>query len=316
LDIKIVGTVLWFELEGIEKWQFYLDSDHLFSIDHSIIESDFFTDDFVRKIGSNHFTTLRSLPYIFCHFYAGYINEEIIIANSWGSSQILSLALWLVKDNNVRVERLFSLTPSNNNVLEDITNVTPTSSDGELRTTKFTTQEMHEVLEWFTLLTDYHGEPIQNEEGEYSWDTPANLEAYYTSLNRFVRALRFITFARSESFLPVKISWYVGALETLFSTDHNEITHQISERVAKIMGGSIETKFQHYKLIKEAYNVRSGYVHGSGLSEKTLRKVNELSPKLDKLIRELMKLLFTTHRDLANKTNDELREWFLKLILE
>lgn len=54
--------------------------------------------------------------------------------------------------------------------------------------------------------------------------------------SRTGRAMQFITAARHARDLAFKITHYCSALETLFTTDVNELAHKLSERVAFFLG--------------------------------------------------------------------------------
>jgi hypothetical protein len=47
-----------------------------------------------------------------------------------------------------------------------------------------------------------------------------------------------------------------------------EPTHKVSERTAFYLGGDNETKIKNYELMKEAYDIRSKFVHGQELDKK------------------------------------------------
>ena len=65
---------------------------------------------------------------------------------------------------------------------------------------------------------------------------------------------------------PSRDHTFIGltmALEAVLSTSNVEISHQLAERIAVVLGGSAELKYDTYKLVKkDLYGIRSKLVHG------------------------------------------------------
>lgn len=309
-----------------ENTVFDSNNDTLISNNTELLKSQFLFDTFLVGIGSINADVLFNSPFAFFNYEIetpDSIDLGGILESGWGPLQLFQLASWLVKDNSINFDTLFLFEPQHNIVISNRRNIWFSNSNGRYVDCNFNDEELEEILVWQSKIISYlNSSGIEQTEvdlvedfgnHQYRYSSTNN---YYSNMNRISRALRFIMVARSESFAPMKITGYVGALESLFSTGHNEITHQISERVAKFVGGDIVNRITNYNLIKDVYSVRSSYVHGSGLGEKTLRKLNDISPSLDELVREVMKKLLTEQQAFAKKSEKELRDWFLKLILE
>lgn len=138
----------------------------------------------------------------------------------------------------------------------------------------------------------------------------------YNNHNRLVRVLYFIHFARSKSFLPLKISFFVASLEALTTTDKTEVSHKVTERVVLLLGGELATKKQNFKLIKDAYAIRSSYLHGSKLDKKMQPRLVEISNEIDALLRRLLVLVLDGMINIFMMDEEKLRDWFTDLILE
>lgn len=180
-------------------------------------------------------------------------------------AQLFTHHLWLVKDNNVYVRDGFLLAYERN--FEDgFTYKASLSaifsySNGERKESLFSDEEI------FSAIRDL--EPYKIDEFD---DERFNLKYPDSDLffknkgsERMNRSSYFTVVARASSTLPIKIVNYCTALECLFTIGTSEINHKIAERVAIILGTSVETKVQLFNLIKQAYKIRSHIVHGQYL---------------------------------------------------
>lgn len=231
--------------------------------------------------------------------------------------QLLSSALWLIKDNSISTDQGFLY------IYDDKFDNEKTSVSSNGRTPYFFNSYGKRVE------TEYSFDEISgaiklqmlfdNESGlKMSQNQIAN--RITTGANRLERFYYFIQSARSEAFLPNKISTYCTALETLLSTDNQEISHKISERVARILGKDLQSREELFSFIKVAYSIRSSNVHGDKLSKKyrTLENQAEIARELDDKIRDLYGYILS-NEELFNvyldDNNNQLNHYFNKLIL-
>ncbi len=146
----------------------------------------------------------------------------------------------------------------------------------------------------------------------------SGINEHYRYFGRIRRALTFLHKARGEGHLPAKISSYVGVLECLFTTDKDEVSHKVTERCTLVLGGSFEEKKGNFKLIKEAYNIRSKFVHGAAMKDGKKFISHEylvtLSIAVDNLMRTLLKIVVLEKYERFDN-NDTLEEWFKELLL-
>jgi len=331
LEIQIISSLKNFSFEktGINV-ETIGQTGHGFLISNSseIIISNFLSDTFIMNLGKMNLDSLLDSTYAyftedFRDFSEQNIEVDLIefLEQSWGPFQVFLLSLWFIKDNSVNFETAYLYAPEKEIVFGSRRNMWFCNSIGKYTQTVFTDEELEEAYKWSLMIIKHQkyteGEmkprvDVNNAGGiEYR-----NNDTYtvYSSKNRFYRALRFIQVARSESFLPVKISAYVGAIEALLSTSNKWVAHQISDRVAKIIDGGSKERSKNYKFIKKVYTVRSQYVHGSGLG-KTLEALKESSKELDNIMRNLMKELFK-HPEMATMNNGDLDKWFENLTLQ
>lgn len=321
----IVGPVRSFSSEETPL-HFEFDSGKALSTDNRFLEENFINQRFLSCIGIIEANSFFGTPYVYSEIDFDE-NENItrsdledILEVIWGPFQAFLLSLWFVKDNNVNIDALYLYDSQSELVSRNRRNLWFSNASGKYEQTHFTREELQTALEWKAKFVKYlEADEIIKPESHISGEVNfrnASAQTPYANMNRFSRALRFILVGRSESFLPMKISAYVGALESLFSTSKGEIAHQVSERAVKLLGGNIETRLKNYTLIKKVYEIRSTYVHGSEIKDATLGKATDLIKDFDGLIRKIMKVLIEEHPELSEMKQNELDIWFKKLILE
>ncbi len=108
-------------------------------------------------------------------------------------------------------------------------------------------------------------------------------------IDRKYYAWIYIHFARSNSAIPVKILMYVTAMEALVSTSTVELSHQVSERIAILLGKDKDSRQSIYADIKTAYGYRSKAAHGETLKG-TEQEMTAFLTKIDEYMRQLMQL--------------------------
>lgn len=155
-----------------------------------------------------------------------------------------------------------------------------------------------------------------NKSEKLVYKTPGD-EEEYNSFNRIHRALLFILNARKESLLPYKIAFYVGSLECLFSTSDQEIAHQVAEKCSFYIGGAPELKQINYDLIKDAYGVRSRFVHGDEMTKKfkTNDSLKKLSKEIDILVRIIINKILNDHIHIFSGNKEKILAPYLKKLI-
>lgn len=98
----------------------------------------------------------------------------------------------------------------------------------------------------------------------------------------------FLHIARNHSYLLYRLAFYVPVLECLFGSSTGEITHQVAERIAFYVGQTPQERYELYIDVKDAYSIRSRFIHGDVFDDKSLKRVNELSTKIDELTRKIL----------------------------
>jgi len=78
-----------------------------------------------------------------------------------------------------------------------------------------------------------------------------------------LNAVRFLNHAQNEHWLSLKITLFFIALESLFSTDNNEISFKVSLRASYFLySKNKEKRSRVFNILRNGYDLRSGFVHG------------------------------------------------------
>lgn len=205
-------------------------------------------------------------------------------------------AFWFIKDNSIFSRQFYLINLDANSVNVNSRNVWYSNSSGMYENTEFSIKEIERIMQLSpgisdNLLTSEPDSGIERPENiVFGKPIPSLGKFYpYNSFTRLQRAYQFLMSSRTTSLLPLKISSYMMIFECLFSNDSTEITHKICERVAFFIGGDKEQKKATYDLVKNAYGVRSKYVHGQQLDKKfsTREQLISLSKSIDDLLRKV-----------------------------
>lgn len=234
----------------------------------------------------------------------------------------LSFSFWLVKDNSIHIDTLIGI-----NQKETSINKSPRTyfnAQGKYSTNHFNIDEIFTALYYFELINDNKGSSKEivkvNSIDNFTTHYVQNVE--YT--NRLSRAMNFVRESRSTPFWLAKITFYISALEALLSNSNAGVAKQVSERTAKILEKDLVSRIKLHDLVYEAYDIRSAYIHGSGVTLKSInRKVRKLEldtieeflSELDEVLRRLIVLFLTDLNHINNMKEDEFAVWIKDLTL-
>lgn len=210
--------------------------------------------------------------------------------------------LWVVKDHSVNFEVGFlQVVPESGDPYfnSNLINTSQILAGGGKRQIHFTREEVRVARHLF--LTNFYlaSPPHEFKKSSPFFQAKDGFEiASWKGSLRFERFFFFIVAARSQSDLGLKLAIYCTALEALFSTDANELTHKIAERVACFMGASVEERLALYQKVKTAYSIRSKVLHGDIISEKAKQELTKVSVDLDSILRQIARQIMEV-RNLA-----------------
>ncbi|MBR3711306.1 MAG: hypothetical protein IKM99_10180 [Bacteroidales bacterium] len=98
----------------------------------------------------------------------------------------------------------------------------------------------------------------------------------------------YVFHARASASLSMKVLLYITAMEALISTSTAELSHQVAERVAVLLGNDASARIAIYNDIKKGYGYRSKTAHGEALKG-TEQDVAGLLERLDDYLRQLLR---------------------------
>ncbi|MGY4385644.1 hypothetical protein ACVWYN_002690 [Pedobacter sp. UYP24] len=239
-------------------------------------------------------------------------------------NSFLLFNLWFLKDCSVYCLKNHLFNVDTKAIKIDTRDKMISNSSGLYQTVKFSAAELSELALINELMLKYQitealieeaALPVFDKEN-FSLTSRANYLAYNSNINRIIRALLFLFHARSNSFLPQKISFYIAILEALFTIQQTGVTKQITERTAFYLGGD-ESKIQKtYELVNKAYKVRSQYVHGQPLknSYASIAFLLSISKDLDEILRIIFNKVLKEDSEKFKQQNEHLMAWFKTLV--
>jgi len=93
--------------------------------------------------------------------------------------------------------------------------------------------------------------------------------------------------------LEDKIIDFITSLESLYSSGSGDLTRKLSQRGSMILAKTEEERGFFYNFLKNAYNFRSGLVHGEGERDVMVDgkkiSIEEICSKLEDMTRESIK---------------------------
>lgn len=284
---------------------------------------------FVRCVGSSNLTTGIEDDFAF-HFIAfdendlkdATTNEEITklagkAVNMCHDAMIDQLFfLWFVKDNSISLDFISGICDEKEIITVTKCLILYTNRFGEFKAEKFSVNELKKALEIqqkFNSIFPTKQEPYKDLVNTI--DTNFNSTSY-NEHNRIQRSLKFLQALRSTVYLPQKISLYIPIFECLFSIDATEISHKVSERIAYYLGNSKEGRVEIFKTIKECYDLRSKFFHGSdlGKSHNTFESQKELANKIDDICRRVLLKVIQDDSSIFLETKPNLQKYFDSLL--
>lgn len=288
--------------------------------------------DFIRNVGiieinvlntNPHFTSAANIDY--------YINPKVEtpLRLSEKKAELLQTfmnCLWFIKDCCSNIGKLYVYNPTDKSVFYRMRTVFFSSSKGDYATTTFSNCEvqqammiLNKVISLLAIDNALENDLVKKNPERIGEITPGDFNFHrYNSTTRLQRAFMFLSMARSNSFLPLKISSYIEIFETLFTTDNSEVSHKVSERLAFYIGGNTDEKVENFKLMKTAYGVRSKFVHGQKL-DRSIKNIDDLvsvSTKIDSLARALLTKIVLTDSTIFLKDDNALNQHFSNMIFE
>lgn len=223
---------------------------------------------------------------------------DVYLSNFSGQNNaILSLGFWLIKDCAVFSPIAFLLSNEEKVSKKDIKNIFYSNSQGNFNKSKFNKDEIikaYSHVETLFSLFESPKAPTQKRYENHIMNPATTVN--YNDFENLHRALNFIVLARSTSILPQKVSYYIIALESIFGNgETGDLTFKMSYRIPHFFDVPVEEKNEIHSVIKKAYNIRSKFLHGDKLDQKSKQHILEIqveiSTKIDDIIRRIINFI-------------------------
>ena len=215
-------------------------------------------------------------------------NETILFLRE---VQAFHIGLWLIRDCGVNNELAFGVLQDELLVHSNGLTIYNVRSDGEKKTHVIDVNELQDAIDIYS----------KHLGGAHNTDIP-ECTLFQAGLSRTGIAFYHLQTARSSEDLAIKVAHYCTFFESILSTSTSELSHQVSERAALLLGRSKMDKIEIFKGIKNAYGVRSRIFHGERVSKKQLKDISKVSIFTDKIARMLVNKLLKD-QDLTNMIN-------------
>ncbi|MBV1929462.1 MAG: hypothetical protein KUG81_08135 [Gammaproteobacteria bacterium] len=220
--------------------------------------------------------------------------------------QAFIMGLWLRRDCGVNNELAFGVSQDGRYVHSNSLTIFNERADAKKVIHRIDLDELNKVVSIYK----------NNLGGAKNSDTPENTR-FQKGLDRIGVSFSHLQSARSGDDLAVKIAYYCTFFESILSTTTNELSHQVSERAAHILGHSKEDKIRIYKGLKNVYGIRSRIFHGENVSKKQLKDISDVSVFADTIARQLISEMLGDNnfsKVLRSSDSSELESYMLDLL--
>ncbi|MFE7064239.1 hypothetical protein ACFVAD_19090 [Sutcliffiella sp. NPDC057660] len=285
---------------------------------NTFIEQLFTSTDIYEYVGAVGYHELKDSTYIYAEGEIENLYEQYGKQDNYQNYCFLYLrnvsafleTLWEVEDHSSYVRDGFiylhnSDNPKDGKLQKSSLSAIPSTSEGFHVTSTFSREHILEAVEIYKDITPFEFNMLIDG-GRYPQANPLGKE-----LTRIERSQVFVSIARNQTILPLKIFNYCNALECLFTTDNTEVTHKIAERAAAVLGTSLEQKIEYFKSIKKAYGIRSRLTHGQAVNV-----IEDELKKHSKFLDDIMRQLYRAKPIDFTLNNTQLEEYFLKILLD
>lgn len=282
-----------------------------------------FTKNLINQAGVISVNEFRNYPFFYFKTLSNPDSLPQLANESHNKLNSLLNFLWINNDCSVNVGNLYCFIPDTEYLFASSKLAYFSSANGYFTETKineFDFKEAYKTLQHYEGLASITIEDPKPQITYFDRPKISDSAYHFTDYNknsRIERAVSFLSMARTNSFLPLKISLCMSFLECLFTTDRQEVTHKVCERVALYLGGSYEEKQLNYNSIKAAYDIRSGFFHGQEIDKKRDSRIQleEHSKKVDDILRKILKLVLFVDSEVFNGPNEKRKDFFNKMVL-
>lgn len=216
--------------------------------------------------------------------------------------------LWFIRDNSISPNIVYAFIKENKNSYNIGHNLNyKFAADGKIKTDiSFTENEIkyvQVVMDAYSKITENHNITQEHTDGSLS-DSQRTMgpsivvntssAKHYDDFNRIERAMMFLAKARSEHYVPLKVSFYMPVFEALFAYESEGVNFKVPIRVGNYIGKDAAERKAIFDKIRFAYNIRSRFLHGD--------KLNTSEKKVDQ--NKKMKKGYVSMEDVYNSAKE------------
>lgn len=230
-------------------------------------------------------------------------NEILLMKNLEGIFNYFQLAAWFIKDNCIDYHKIYYY-DIDNEVLTLSRTEKISNSEGQQYEVLFNKKDIDDLYNILVIIVEVilENKTIDSEKciidnhGLSSDGYISDFDMRRINGSSFYRSFTLLSYARSQAFLPIKISFYISVLETLLVI-HGDNIQKLKDRTARLLHTNLDERLEVSEVLKNAYAIRSSTLHGSPLSKKQIDNLVTISVTLDNIVREIFTLLLCEHRD-------------------
>jgi hypothetical protein len=222
--------------------------------------------------------------------------------------------LWFIKDNSISIDDSYGYQTKGYRYQCIPNHTIPSNSLGKFENVQYSKVELDRALEisekYIAVCggqtTDMAAQEFNENYGTQNDVLKSSVDSNQET-NNLQRAITFLNTARSSPYLPYKISLYMPIFESLFSDSASEATQKVSERVAFYVSNDKAERLEIFKTVKEAYDIRSRFLHGQRLSSSKSKPsyLQEVSNNVDEITRKVLNKIIMQDSALFLQANSQ-----------
>jgi hypothetical protein len=271
-------------------------------INHQLLTETFIkkTDLEKKVLHAFNLENISHIPSILSDFLFGYVN-----------------CFWLQFDNSFMLKSVYAHSSAGQFAYTEPRGIV-TTADGLFVEKRLDAQMVSKAEQDYLVLSSWDNPKFRDMEPrpEIGFLTYIPVRDRYYMYSKLSRAYLLVTQARLAQYIPIKLTFYVIALECLFSSDDkSEVNHKVSERVSHFIGNSPEERVELFKKVKKLYDLRSKFVHGQSIKS-AIKDLSILSIEIDEILRRIFRKLIDNKEiaDIFLGNQNILDEYYLKMI--
>lgn len=297
-----------------------ISNKYMISNDILLFDKIFHKDEFVKGIGTiqYHDYSISNLLYRKVHDIKMFEDGGLPLLTEMSMDiQDFITCLWMVRDNGVTFEDAFLFMEVEGKSTSTILNKSLlwTNSCGTNDCELFSNKEIELAMTYYKNFDRFYGVMWPEELQKTARVHSQQHEDFHLFFNRHATRIQRFLFqlhnARTENFMPSRLAAYSTCLEAIVSTAKDNIKHNTSYRTANLLKDVFD-KDNTIKVIKEAYNIRSYYLHGSKIGDKfgasDYRRIKDTSKKMDDILRKVLLKIYHDKKLRYMYYSDDIKE--------